>query len=444
MSSYRWHQTLILKNLMSLNNDTLEKIYISLVLGEILHSGLAIMDFVSDVLLLIAISDTQNSYDSYQQRIDDTIDSNQYNFEYCLPASIQSQWTTQTNSDCVCEDIGVYCDDTETIVIEQTHYGNESNDTYADYGVFSEIAISSISCKPYLWALDYEYRHSFTFSNWTCTRCECIGDLYSHSTSIALLKTDTEYAALYDDNITYCNPYKLLEDNYNDNLNTIVIVCWTFVIVGGIIQCLAVCGRALLTYIFIDGEKDHAEDVAFFHFIRFGVGFFVSLLEDVPQTIVAMYYLQFLYVDNGYFCMQSFSEYPRLKKMSIDPQESISVILLENPSIAFAVVSSIVMIAFNGIKSGFKIQSNIRKEMKDDDGNMKYQVLSVCIIGFITLLYVLSLLMPIAAVAYYDIAPHFHKTWTPAFVTFVAGCVAWGIMCCAACVGGCIVVCGNM
>ena len=160
----------------------------------------------------------------------------------------------------------------------------------------------------------------------------------------------------------------------------------------------------------------------------------LSLFEDVPQTIVAMYYLQFLYVDDGYRCFQQFAEYPALYQMSIDPQQSIPVILLENPSIAFAVAMSMIMIVVGGIHAGFNVVQGTMKQMKSMSDDVGYQVVAVSIVVVIILLYVFSLMMPIAAVAKFGIAPHFNKEWTAALVVFIIGCISWGIMFCGCCV----------
>ena len=163
------------------------------------------------------------------------------------------------------------------------------------------------------------------------------------------------------------------------------------------------------------------------------------MFEDVPQTIVVMYYLQFLYADTGYYCHEAFAESPSLQKMSINPRDGILTILFDNPSIAFATAASMVMVVFKGVSVGYYFLKELGKGAKEE---ANYDMDCCCCLQFccaatvvtlIAVCYTLMLLMPMAAVSYYDIAPNFHKTWTPAFVIFVAGCVSWGLLCCACC-----------
>merc|ERR1712241_111475 len=154
------------------------------------------------------------------------------------------------------------------------------------------------------------------------------------------------------------------------------------------------------------------------------LSFGLSLFEDVPQTIVAMTYLALLYMDTGLKCYNDFAEYPQLTKMDINPKDSITVILLENPSIFFAVMMSMIMIVVNGFRTGFKMLSSAISKEEIEEG---------CGAIILPPFYILNLLCPIAAVAYYEIAPHFEKEWQPAFNLFVAGCVSWGLSLCYCC-----------
>ena len=171
----------------------------------------------------------------------------------------------------------------------------------------------------------------------------------------------------------------------------------------------------------------------------------VSLLEDVPQTIVVMYYLGFLYADNGYYCHEAFTESPSLQKMFINPQDDILTILFDNPSIAFATAASMAMVIFKGIMVAFTLLKEFRRELKKEDSDCAGDgCFAISVVVFIVIVigicYALMLLMPMAAVSYYDIAPSFNKTWEAAFIIFVAGCVSWGLMCCAC---ACVLVFGG-
>ena len=158
----------------------------------------------------------------------------------------------------------------------------------------------------------------------------------------------------------------------------------------------------------------------------------VSFFEDMPQTIVAMYYLQFLYVDGGYNCYQQFAEYPALYQMSIDTQQSLLVTFAENPKIAFAVGMSALMIVYGGVSMGFKVLMGtltVKAKAKRDD-----KIKAVCMVILATFMYVFTLLTPIAAVAKFGIAPQFGKEWPFALAVFIMGIIPFGLLCC----GGCI------
>eukprot|EP01084_Bolivina_argentea_P150509 262847_1 len=411
----------------------------TLLVGELLYFSLAIIDLLSDANLLISMQDAQLNYLSNQEKLKTSMTSDEYIFEECLPTQLTSKWKTKMNTYCQCNPFTVSCEHNSDglFVHENTLMDNTS---------FIEIAETYISCKPHLWALESKFQTTFAFTNWTCNQCECIGNEYDKTNSIPLLKSVYEYESLNSQKIQYCNPNKLLTDEYNDKLNKILIACWTFLFTGSLAQCIAICCRWFaLQIILTESNHDDDEDVIHvklkdsveYSFLwdaaKFVVGFMVSLLEDVPQTIVAMYYLEFLYADNGYYCHESFVESPALQRMSLNPQNSITVILVENINIAFAVATSVIMIVFTGIRNGFNLQDSMRK--KYYIGNDKVLIsIGVIIILCGSIIYVLSLLMPIAAVAFFSIAPSFHKEWIPAFVVFVCGCVSWGIIFWSCCV----------
>merc|ERR1712083_1023468 len=109
------------------------------------------------------------------------------------------------------------------------------------------------------------------------------------------------------------------------------------------------------------------------------------------------------YMDTGLRCYREFSEYPELTKMDINPKDSIMVIMMENPSIAFAVMMSIIMIVLNAIRIGHKMTSAVMAT--EEDCGFKLVFGGITLLA--SVLYVFNLMMPITAVAYYSIAPHF-------------------------------------
>jgi len=417
----------------AVTNAELKLSTLPVIIGQVVHTILAITDFVSDVQLLIAIQDTRDTYDDSQEYLDAVVARDQYEYEYCHPLAVQPEWSEQVNSKCDCVSAEVICDDSATAVMEDVALYSISDSNTTDYAFLAQLVESSVSCQPYLWAKGSAYAEAFTFSEWLCSHCQCEGNLY-YPTSFPLMATRRQFTALYDEGIRYCDPDRVQQATagYNDFLDNLIIVCWVFVFVGGISQCCTLGGMGWLTFRYVnDGvaeDDDHHEGDAMYNALKMAAGFLTSLFEDVPQTIVAMYYLQFLYADDGFSCFTSFAEYPSLNPMSINPQDSITIILLENPSIAFAVVMSMVMIVLGGILTGFKILKKVMKATEDDT---KDQIIGVAIVVVATMLYVFSLTMPIAAVAKFDIAPKFNKEWQPAFITFVIGCIAWGGICCA-------------
>merc|ERR1719419_519561 len=147
--------------------------------------------------------------------------------------------------------------------------------------------------------------------------------------------------------------------DHTDQLDTLVAVCTAFVVIGALAQCVALGGTGYLTYEAYekgilakssDKKSENSSRAAAWFLAKMYLTFLLSLFEDVPQTIVAMYYLRFLYQDTGFNCHDVFAEYPKLDKMDVNPADSIMVILLENPSIAFAVLMSMLMIVLSGIQ----------------------------------------------------------------------------------------------
>ena len=417
---------------------------------------MAIVDFVSDVELLRDIQDTRDNYDQSQEYLASVAARDEYEFGFCHPTMLQPTWYDELYFECDCVGVNVACEN-GTRVVEQVSNVTADNIT-ADYAFVDQL-VSSVSCQPYLWAQGYDYAASYTFDDWSCSYCQCPGNLYNTSTSFPRRMADDEYTALYDQQPKYCDPDKMLDApaTYNDYLDDMIIACYFFVVVGALSQCFAMCIMSCM----IKDWSDHdatgltPSEKLDFDKANMALNFFVkhanilyvqsvhdwivcfalllgqvSLFEDMPQTIVAMYYLQFLYVDDGYSCYQQFADYPAVYQMSIDPQQSLLVTFAENPKIAFAVGMSVLMIVYGGLSMGFKvIMGTLKVNAKSDD-----KVQAVCMVILATFMYVFTLLTPIAAVAKFGIAPQFGKEWTFALAVFIIGIIPFGLICC----GGCI------
>lgn len=238
----------------------------ALVIGwECMHLGLAIVDLWSDANLLLDIQDTQAKYEDNQETIDADAESNQYLFDECLVSNTTSEWDNETTTYCICDQFDVACDGNEFVIEEIDLFGDIitvnltlSPDQYV------EIAKEYIEC------------NEFNLAEWECSICHCDGDEYNKQQSIPLKQAIQEYDQLNDTQIQYCNPNSLLKDEYNEYLDNIIIVAWTFLILGSLIQCCAVCGRFYLAYIKVE---DHVGDDD-------EEGFFIKILQMIIAWMV--------------------------------------------------------------------------------------------------------------------------------------------------------------
>lgn len=400
------------------------------VVGTVFLAILAITDFVSDVKLYIDIKETLDLYEDDLNLVKTIKEQDDYEYEYCIPSNTQPVLSNQVHAGCDCLDVMVSCDSTSNPII---NLKQNNTSTSSEYSFVSEMVESSVSCEPILWGEGYSFAWTYQYTNWTCSHCECSGNLYDVNSSFAMMEVQSQYGALNDKQSTYCNIDHLVDSDHSDQLNDLMIVCAVFIGIGALVQCCTLCCTLGISLAIVLGTINMTEssNEAGMAIVQLMLTFFLGILEDVPQTIVAMLYLKFLHMDTGYFCYHEFATYPQLTMMDIDPADSIVIILFENPSIAFAVVMSLIMIVVSGTRLGWKLVAAANREFKVDSHLVK--VTSLLIVAVVPLMYVLDLLMPIAAVSYYDVAPEFDKEWMPAFILFIFGCVSWGLTFCICC-----------
>ena len=219
--------------------------------GETIHFALAVVDLWSDVNLLLEIQGTQKAYEDNQEKIDASIESNQYTFDECLSSDLASEWQNVTRTYCQCEDFDVECDGYDFVIEEIDLFNNLSMNTTADVistmNEYIDIANQYVSCK-----------EDSNVTTWKCNKCDCIGNEYSKEESISLMRAIQEYDDLGPEQIQYCNPNILLTVEYNEYLSDIVIVCWTFLIIGSIIQCCALCARWYFSYVAVNEHEENS------------------------------------------------------------------------------------------------------------------------------------------------------------------------------------------
>ena len=209
----------------------------TIIILEIIHLGLAIVDLWSDANLLLEIQDTQEKYEDNQEAVDEAIESNQYTFGECLLPNSMSGWENETITYCGCDQFDVTCNEGEIAIEEINLFTNITNiNPTMDTNEYIEIAEKYTTCTD-------DNNDNNIATEWECNLCDCIGNEYGKQQSIPLQQAIQEYNLLNDTQLQYCDPNELLTDEYNEYLDNIIIVAWTFLILGSLIQCCAVCGR---------------------------------------------------------------------------------------------------------------------------------------------------------------------------------------------------------
>lgn len=170
--------------------------------------------------------------------------------------------------------------------------------------------------------------------------------------------------------------------------------------------------------------------------VKSGVQFIVTLIQDIPHTIIALYLLVFLYSDNGYYCLKSFinntDDYIgiKLQKAIIDESDSLLVALARNWQVLFSFLASIVTILFNAFFSAYIVsteKASIKRHHGTDE-SMKQSIWGTFLLYLTAGVATLMLWTPTMGVLYFYVANAFDKTWTPALILFIIGCICWGIL----------------
>jgi len=245
-----------------------------------------------------------------------------------------------------------------------------------------------------------------------------------------------QYEILFEQQINYCNATEMteLDSDHSEALDRLVTASIAFLVIGTLTQISAsVASFYLNCKIWKDEWKTgNTKDMAKMALSELGIAFVAGLLEDVPQTMVAMFYLKILYQDTGYNCYRQYAQYPQLTKMDIDPSEQIIIIMYHNYAIFFAVVMSMIMIIFSGMKIGWKLCTNYVKRIKLANIDTLVEWLEFAAWGVgLPLLFILDLLLPIAIVLHFYVARDFEKSWVAALGFVVAGSLSWFISLCS-------------
>ena len=330
--------------------------------------------------------------------------------------------------------------------------------------------------------------------------------IYDKNYSLAIRKLEYEYIMMKSEiDTTYCNPHKMLKLNKKTwNLDDLLVAAWIFVIIGIIaslsgsgIRCLRIhddwellelhgvyVDQDLPEFFSLrrgqtnkqemeesnkeieeinklekknsqlqkDVEKQVEKDKAILN--RYHAAFriakaksvaqiIVTLLQDIPHTIIALYLLVFLYSDDGYYCVKSFVDDAdddiaigtgfALTKTVIDESDSVLVALARNWQILFSFAASICIIFFNALFSAYTF--SIEMDHKDrHDGikkNRNERLISFCksfMVYGTACVVTIMLWTPTMGVLYFYVAPAFDKSWTMALVMFIIGCTCWGIV----------------
>merc|ERR1719385_392314 len=103
-----------------------------------------------------------------------------------------------------------------------------------------------------------------------------------------MMEVQSQYDALYDKQITYCDAVEMVDTDHSDDLNDLVIVCAVFIGIGALVQCCTACCTFAMSKQILDGEIDlnNPGDLIATAASQLLLAFGLGLLEDVPQTIV--------------------------------------------------------------------------------------------------------------------------------------------------------------
>ena len=432
---------------------------------ELFHIALIAWNMASDIILYLEMKTLHSQFNEYSSVINSA--PNGYRFEFCYPSGFTPEWFDIVNVtmlmdtyQCECENISAKCNDNGNVIIGTSHRHNSwdeinFNATMFDDSNVYEYIHKYVSCDTNIWASNDDYYQILTIVNWDCTNCNCENSSMTEFNSDSLIMQQLFYQ--YDSFVStsngkmeYCDSYSMVSMANNNEIKSIEQVCLAFIVIGYFVAWIGVGMRvvairkAAREYLPEGSEDTKDEDfVAVTTCLKMCIQFFVSPFLDIPQTIIALYYVKYLYTDKGFYCFENFvHELPsqrRVQQTKINGYDSLIVIIAKNWKILMSLAASISMVAFNGVYSGYLLiksrAKNVFAHMQGWNNRVKIVEFLVELLIFVCV-YIVLLWTPTMGVLYHVIAPAFYKTWEVANVLFIIGCVCWGILsCCLA--GGC-------
>lgn len=409
-------------------------IWVTLFLGMLLLTGLTVLDYYSDVMVLLDIQSTKDKFSGNRDVVKDANSAAGNLTQGICSSTTPSNFTSETG--CQCEDISCSCDGSLC-----NGYFNTSSDQLLNLD--SDLPNSALCSSP---------------SNVAqCHVCVCPGMTHYSSDAPSVQYLQAQYNNLTEiESRLFCEPLETAKvantgscsgcNNVKDTLKSTYLAAWFFVVIPAVPALILLVSntqdRIDKLWKYAKGSWDiFTPDEKTWLFWLTSMTILVSLLEDIPQTVIGLVYLMGKFADHGADCVEDFVHEPlQLHELTIDRSEnSIWGLLEKNETVALSVLSTLLNVGVMGFMMLRVLVWYLTKRRKSQmDNAMRALTL---VFGLICgAIFIMIILTPYWGVLYQDGAEflnmkHSEEVWMYLFFIglgiWCCFCFSWCCICCA-------------
>jgi len=409
-------------------------LWLALFLGMTLLTALTVLDYYTDVTVLMEIGDVRNSF-KRDRALASTANSAAGNLTQGLcGTTTPSPFTSET--ECQCEDISCSCDGT----LCEDYFNTSSTQLL---NLDNDLSASTICSSPSDVA--------------QCHVCTCSGMTAYSSGAPSVQYLEAQYNNLSEaESRTMCQPFRTADvtnrgkcsgcRDIKYTLGSTYTASWFFVIIPAIPTIVLLLSntqdRIDKLWKYWHGNWDmFTPDEKTWLFWLTSMTILCSMLEDIPQTVIGLVFLMTKYASYGSDCVADFVRQPlQLHDLTLDRSEnSIWGLLNKNRTVGLSVLSTILNVGLMGFMMLRMLVWYLRKRR---DSQMDFAKRTMTIVfGIICgLLFIMIILTPYWGVLYNEGAEflnmrHMEEVWMYLFFIglgfWTCFCFSWCCVCCA-------------
>jgi len=407
---------------------------VGLFLGMLFLSALTVLDYYTDVTVLMEIRDTKKSFERDRALVSEAKSAAGNLTQGLCSSTTPSPFASET--ECQCEDISCSCDGS----LCNEYFNTSSNQLL---NLDSDLSTSALCSNPSDVA--------------QCHVCLCPGMTPYFSDAPSVQYLEAQYNNLSETvSKTLCKPFDTAEvankgkcagcKDIKYTLSSTYVAAWFFVVIPAVPTLILLVSntqdRVDKLWRYCRGSWDiFTPDEKTWLFWLCSMTILVSMLEDIPQTVIGLIYLMSRFANHGSDCVANFVKQPlQLHDLTLDRSKNTIWGLLEkNQTVALSVLSTLMNVGVMGFMMLRVLVWYLTVKRSSQMDHAKRTV--VIVFGLICgTIFILIIMTPYWGVLYNDGAEflnmeHAQDVWMYLFFIglgfWTCFCFSWCCVCCA-------------